>query len=765
MTPREALKRYFGYDSFRPGQEEIVSALLAGRDALAIMPTGAGKSLCYQVPALLLPGLTLVISPLISLMQDQVKGLNAAGIHAAFINSSLTETQIARALDLAAEGSYKLVYVAPERLESPVFRSFAAGADISMVTVDEAHCISQWGQDFRPSYLKILDFIDSLPRRPIVSAFTATATREVKDDIVCTLRLHDPKVLVTGFDRPNLYFQVERTRRKDDFVIQYLRGHPGESGIIYCATRKNVDKLQELLTEYGFAATKYHAGLSAEARRKNQNDFIYDTAPVIVATNAFGMGIDKSNVRFVLHYNMPQSMENYYQEAGRAGRDGLPSQCVLLFSAQDVIINKFLLDKKDFAEMDDEEADLLRQRDLQRLQTMERYCQTTECLRNYILAYFGEHPTAPCGNCGSCSSDFDEVDMTDAAKWMINCVAELHGRYGKAILFGTLQGANRARLRELGAERFKSYGRMKDTPRETLERLLAQLLEDGYLVQSDDQYAVLHIGDIAPLKAGGQLLVKLPPQREPEQARAPKPKRRSPMDALTSAGLELFNQLRQLRFDTAQREGLPPYVVFGDKSLVDMCLRAPRRAEDMLGIYGMGERKYEKYGAAFFAVIDAYRADHPDAVLSLDPPAPEPEKPLPSEKKKKPPKADRPAFYLTAEDARSFNYQDSYTGAELKAALIEAAGDPDVKAPTIKEIDEWLLVQRLIGMERLPTKGFYYVPTPAGVDAGLRSEDRVSARGTPYSVLLFTPEAQRMVVEHFVKAEASPAGEAVTESD
>ena len=524
MTPREALKRYFGYDSFRPGQEEIVSALLAGRDALAIMPTGAGKSLCYQVPALLLPGLTLVISPLISLMQDQVKGLNAAGIHAAFINSSLTETQIARALGLAAEGSYKLVYVAPERLESPVFRSFAAGADISMITVDEAHCISQWGQDFRPSYLKILDFIDSLPRRPIVSAFTATATREVKDDIVCTLRLHDPKVLVTGFDRPNLYFQVERTRRKDDFVIQYLRDHPGESGIIYCATRKNVDKLQELLTEYGFAATKYHAGLPAEARRKNQNDFIYDTAPVIVATNAFGMGIDKSNVRFVLHYNMPQSMENYYQEAGRAGRDGLPSQCVLLFSAQDVIINKFLLDKKDFAEMDDEEADLLRQRDLQRLQTMERYCQTTECLRNYILAYFGEHPTAPCGNCGSCNNDFDEVDMTDAAKWMINCVAELRGRYGKAILFGTLQGANRARLRELGAERFKSYGRMKDTPRETLERLLAQLLEDGYLVQSDDQYAVLHIGAVdardALVGRGVKLLVAAEQTGMAFQARA-----------------------------------------------------------------------------------------------------------------------------------------------------------------------------------------------------------------------------------------------------
>ena len=304
MTPLEALKRYFGYDFFRPGQAEIVDAILAGRDALAIMPTGAGKSICYQVPALLLPGITLVISPLISLMQDQVKALNAAGIRAAYINSSLSESQISRALNLAAEGSYKIIYVAPERLESGAFRSFAAAADISMVTVDEAHCISQWGQDFRPSYLKILDFVDSLPERPILSAFTATATREVRDDIICTLRLHDPELLVTGFDRPNLYFQVEQTHRKDDFVLQYLRDHPGESGIIYCATRKNVDKLQALLTDYGFAATKYHAGLAAETRKKNQNDFIYDKAPVIVATNAFGMGIDKSNVRFVLHYNI-----------------------------------------------------------------------------------------------------------------------------------------------------------------------------------------------------------------------------------------------------------------------------------------------------------------------------------------------------------------------------------------------------------------------------------------------------------------------------
>ena len=748
MTPLDALKRYFGYDSFRPGQGEIVDAILAGRDALAIMPTGAGKSICYQVPALLLPGITLVISPLISLMQDQVKALNAAGIHAAFINSTLTEKQIAHALDLAAEGSYKIIYVAPERLESGLFRSFAASADISMVTVDEAHCISQWGQDFRPSYLKILDFVDSLPRRPILSAFTATATREVQDDIRCTLRLHDPKLLVTGFDRPNLYFAVERTRRKDDFVLQFLRDHAGESGIIYCATRKNVDNLQELLAGEGLAVTKYHAGLAAETRRRNQNDFIYDTAPVIVATNAFGMGIDKSNVRFVLHYNMPQSMENYYQEAGRAGRDGLPSQCVLLYSAQDVIINKFLLDKKDFSDMEDEDAELLRQRDLQRLQTMERYCQTTACLRNYILEYFGEHPAVPCGSCGNCSGDYEETDMTNAAKWMINCVVELRGRFGKAVVFGTLQGANRARLREIGAEKFKSYGRLKDTPREVLDRLLAQLLDDGYLLQTDDQYAVLRMGDITPLKEGAQVLVKLPPQREAAPARAAKPKRRSVMDALTGAGMDLFGQLRQLRFDIAQREGLPPYVVFGDKSLADMCLRAPKTVEGMIGIYGMGERKYEKYAEPFFAVIDAYRNDHPDAVLSMEPPV---EEPVKTEKPAKKGKAAKVDFYLTEEDAKGFVYQDAYSGSELKAALLEAAGDPNVKAPTIKSIEAWLLEQRLIAMERFPTKGFYYVPTPAGVDAGLRSEDRVTASGVPYSTVAYTPQAQKLVVEHFIK--------------
>ena len=454
----ETLKTYFGYDTFREGQEKIVEAILANRDVLAIMPTGAGKSICYQIPALMLPGITLVISPLISLMQDQVKALNDAGIHAAFINSSLTENQISKALYLAASGRYKIIYVAPERLENYEFLEFARNVEISMVTVDEAHCISQWGQDFRPSYLKIVEFIKNLPKRPIVSAFTATATEEVKNDILCTLSLADPEVVITGFDRKNLYYSVENIRRKDEFIMEYIEKHPTESGIIYCATRKNVDNLFELLFKRGVPVTRYHAGLTNETRKKNQDDFIYDRTPVIIATNAFGMGIDKSNVRYVIHYNMPQSMENYYQEAGRAGRDGENSQCILLFSLQDVMIDRMLLDNKDFSDVDEEDEYLIRQRDIRRLQTMEGYCKTTGCLRNYILEYFGEKTSGPCDNCGNCHREYHEVDMTAEAKWVVNCVAETRGRYGLTIVLGTLMGAKRARLRELRTEQYKSYG-------------------------------------------------------------------------------------------------------------------------------------------------------------------------------------------------------------------------------------------------------------------------------------------------------------------
>ena len=623
MNAAEILKTYFGYDTFRKGQEEIIQSILSGNDALAIMPTGAGKSICYQVPAMLLPGVTVVISPLISLMQDQVKSLNAAGIHAAYINSSLTEIQISKALSLAAQGTYKIIYVAPERLESFGFMQFASKGSISMVTVDEAHCISQWGQDFRPSYLKIVDFIERLPARPIVGAFTATATEEVKSDIECILKLRNPKVIVTGFDRENLYYRVEYVagRRKDEFVAEYIDKHPDESGIIYCATRKNVDTLYEKLSSHGVPVTAYHAGMNSEVRKKNQEDFIYDRLPVIVATNAFGMGIDKSNVRFVIHYNMPQSMENYYQEAGRAGRDGENACCILLFSAHDVMINKYLLSGKQFEGVDRADIELIRQRDAHRLQVMEGYCRTTECLRNYILGYFGEKTGAPCDNCGNCHREYIEVDMTDDAKWVINCIAETKGRYGQAVVIGTLRGANRARLKEIGVNSYRSYGALSNRSEAELRRLISHMLETGYLIQTDDEYSVLRLGEVRALKEENArvILRTFEERKENESARKRKLQNSRSTDSLTAAGFKLFEKLRQLRLTIAREEALPPYIIFNDKTLIDMCVKTPKTRQEMLDVSGVGSNKLLKYGQRFMDEIAAFMKDDPDAVLSIKP--------------------------------------------------------------------------------------------------------------------------------------------------
>lgn len=622
MTATEILKTYFGYDTFRKGQKDIIESILSGRDALAVMPTGAGKSICYQVPALLLSGVTVVISPLISLMQDQVKSLNAAGIHAAFINSSLTESQIAKALSLAAQGTYKIIYVAPERLENPGFMQFAVRANISMVTVDEAHCISQWGQDFRPSYLKIVEFIERLPQRPIVSAFTATATEEVKMDIECILKLRNPLMIVTGFDRENLYFSVEHIagKHKDDFVTDYIDKHPSESGIIYCATRKNVDALYEMLSARGVAVTAYHAGMDNRVRKKNQEDFIYDRRPVIVATNAFGMGIDKSNVRFVIHYNMPQSMENYYQEAGRAGRDGENARCILLFAARDVMINKFLLEKKEFENLDADDIELIRERDTHRLHVMEHYCKTTGCLRNYILEYFGEKTGAPCDNCGNCHREYIEEDMTDDAKWVINCIAETKGRYGQAVVIGTLIGAKRARLTELGVTTYQSYGALENRSEANLRRLIAHMVEEGYLVQTDGTYSVLQMGDIQALKEeNARLIVRTFKEQKKDAGIRKRPTRhKQGTDSLTAAGFELFEKLRRLRLEIARKEALPPYVVFSDKTLIDMCAKMPKNQREMLAVSGVGENKFRKYGKRFLDEIEAFSTDSPDAVLSIE---------------------------------------------------------------------------------------------------------------------------------------------------
>lgn len=615
----ETLKTYFGYDTFREGQEKIVEAILTNRDVLAIMPTGAGKSICYQIPALILPGITLVISPLISLMQDQVKALNDAGIHAAFINSSLTENQISKALYLAASGRYKIIYVAPERLENYEFLEFARNVEISMVTVDEAHCISQWGQDFRPSYLKIVEFIKNLPKRPIVSAFTATATEEVKNDILCTLSLEDPEVVITGFDRKNLYYSVENIRRKDEFIMEYIEKHPTESGIIYCATRKNVDNLFELLFKRGVPVTRYHAGLTNETRKKNQDDFIYDRTPVIIATNAFGMGIDKSNVRYVIHYNMPQSMENYYQEAGRAGRDGENSQCILLFSLQDVMIDRMLLDNKDFSDVDEEDEYLIRQRDIRRLQTMEGYCKTTGCLRNYILEYFGEKTSGPCDNCGNCHREYHEVDMTAEAKWVVNCVAETRGRYGLTIVLGTLMGAKRARLRELRTDQYKSYGALSGHSEAELRTLISQMTERGYLYQTQEKYSVLKLGNLTPLKDENiRVIMRTYEEKEPDKKKKiQKTVRKRSTDALTSAGYDLFEILRKLRLEIAKEESMPPYIIFSDKTLIDMCVKKPSDEEEMLNVSGVGANKLKKYGQRFLQEIQKFCTERPGVTLSM----------------------------------------------------------------------------------------------------------------------------------------------------
>ena len=604
-TPKEALKAVFGYDSFRPGQEAVINAILDGRDILAVMPTGAGKSLCYQVPAMLLSGITLVISPLISLMQDQVKALNEAGVNAAFINSSLSEKELNDTFKNAYKGHYKIIYVAPERLMSEGFISFAKSVEISMVTVDEAHCISQWGQDFRPSYMDIAEFINILDKRPIISAFTATATQNVREDIICSLGLNDPYFLVTGFDRENLFFQVDKPQNKERFILDFIGRHRGESGIIYCATRKNVDSLYTLLRKQHISVGKYHAGMSNEERKQMQNDFVFDYTSIVIATNAFGMGIDKSNVRFVIHYNMPSSMENYYQEAGRAGRDGLNSECILLFSPQDIIINRFLLEHKDFSDIDPIDAMTIRERDIKRLQIMEGYCYTTECLRNYILKYFGEDPKKPCDDCGNCLRQFETLDMTDEAKKIINCIYESRGRYGKNIIMDTVLGAKTARLTEIGATEYKSYGVLESSNKNLLRRLIEELLLEGYI--QTGEYQVLKLGDISRLKnTENKVLVKITDEDKITKRKEKPKKNKKGMDSLTSNGFKLFDKLKELRLEIARAEKIPPYIVFNDKTLIDMCAKMPATKSDMLNVSGVGENKYGKYGERFIAVIKEY---------------------------------------------------------------------------------------------------------------------------------------------------------------
>lgn len=617
MEPIDILKQYFGYDMFREGQRPLIDSVLKGRDVLGIMPTGAGKSMCFQIPALMMEGITLVISPLISLMKDQVGALNQAGVHAAFLNSSLTMGQYVKALHLAKEGRYKIIYVAPERLETEGFLEFALSENvhISFLAVDEAHCVSQWGQDFRPSYLKIMEFLKKLPYRPVVGAYTATATEDVRDDIMDILELQNPYVMTTGFDRENLYYAVKKPVDKYKELVYYLKDREkkfsGSSGIIYCLTRKNVEDICYRLRKEGISVTRYHAGLSDEERRENQEDFIYDRRQIMVATNAFGMGIDKSDVRFVIHYNMPKNMESYYQEAGRAGRDGEPAECILYYEPMDVRTNRFFIENgEDNEELDEFTRRLVKERDIERLKQMTFYCFTSECLRHYILKYFGENSSGYCGNCLNCMTQFEEVDITNEARAIIHCMDANRMNYGVSTIIDILRGAKNQKILSKGLNQNPEYGTLSQMTVTRLRQIVQELMYQGYLELSGDQYPVIQTTrKSAEFQQNNRTLVmKLAKEKEQEEVSGRKQKKGSRKKAgaaamLSEKDLELFETLRVLRREIAGEEKVPPYMIFSDKTLALMSAAHPANLEEMLRISGVGEFKLQKYGERFLQVI------------------------------------------------------------------------------------------------------------------------------------------------------------------
>ena len=608
---KNVLKKYFGYDEFREGQEELINSILDGKDTVGIMPTGAGKSICFQIPALMMGGITLVISPLISLMKDQVAALNQAGIHAAYLNSSLSLNQYRKALQYAKGGRYKIIYVAPERLTTNEFLDFAVEANISMISIDEVHCVSQWGQDFRPSYLKILDFVDKLPTRPIISGFTATATKEVKEDIIRILRLKSPFVLTTGFDRENLSFSVQSPKDKYQVVHNYVKKNKEQSGIIYCLTRKEVEEVCGRLYQEGYPVTRYHAGLSDKERKDNQDDFIYDRKPIMVATNAFGMGIDKSNIRYVIHYNMPKDLESYYQEAGRGGRDGEPAECILLYGGRDLVINQLFIDNNNSnEEIDCQTLQVIKERDRDRLKKMTYYCFTKDCLRDYILRYFGEYGEDYCGNCVNCLTEFEERDVSNIARQLIGCVKESRQRFGMTLIVDTVRGSKAQKLINNGMINNEYHGSLPGEPVYFLKQVLNHLVLKGYLYQTTEKYSILKLTEKseAVFNEEETIIMKFTKQEKKSE----KDKSKSSKVNLSKEWLdaeaqpELFESLRKLRLEIAREEKVPPYIVFSDKTLRHMCQLKPSSKEEMLTVSGVGNYKLDKYGERFLDAISMW---------------------------------------------------------------------------------------------------------------------------------------------------------------
>ncbi len=596
----EILKEYFGHDDFRSGQEEIIDSLSSGRDAVCIMPTGAGKSMCYQIPAMLLPGVTLVISPLISLMRDQVTSLVGSGVRAAYINSTLTMTQYTKVLSLMEQGRYKLVYVAPERLESEGFIEVCKRMDISMVAVDEAHCVSHWGQDFRPSYLKIERFISELSKRPVVGAFTATATENVRNDIVRLLSLQNPVCVTTGFDRPNLFFSVISPTTKSAKLLELVRERQSLSGIIYCSTRLAVENVCDLLNDNGFRAVRYHAGLDESERRRSQDDFVYDRVSVMVATNAFGMGIDKSNVSYIIHYNMPKDLESYYQEAGRAGRDGSEAECILMYEPKDVRTAKFLIENSEPNEqLSEQERRELRLRDEMRLKYMVVYSTTNDCLRSFMLGYFGEKHTGACGKCSNCLLHYELRDITVDAQKILSCVVRTRQRFGVKMICDILRGSENARIKSLGLDRLSTYGLMKEQSESAVRSKINELLSKEYLQQSGGEYPVLQLTHRSGAVLRGEETIETKVLKD---ERASKPGK-------TEDGA-LFAQLKALRKSLAEKAGVPAYVVFTDASLRDMAMKKPVTRSEFAGVNGVGQAKLERFGEIFMQEIRRYAEEN-----------------------------------------------------------------------------------------------------------------------------------------------------------
>ena len=612
MDQYEALKYYFGHSQFRQGQEALINAILSSRDVLGIMPTGGGKSLCYQIPALVLEGVTVVISPLISLMKDQVAALSEAGIQAAYLNSTLTPQQMQLVYQRTREGAYQLLYVAPERLDTAEFSALVEQISVPLVAVDEAHCISQWGQDFRPSYLNIAAFVQRLPRRPVVAAFTATATGEVQADIVRLLELWEPLRMVTGFDRPNLFFDVRRPKQKTPVLLRLIQERQDKSGIVYCATRSAVERLCKNLCAKGIAATRYHAGLDEEERRQNQDDFQFDRKTVMVATNAFGMGIDKSNVGFVIHYHMPKSLEAYYQEAGRAGRDGEPADCIQLYSNGDVETAKYLIENSGNDLLTQEEQDDIRQRDYDRLNAMIGYCKTTRCYRSYILSYFGQNAPTSCGNCGNCKGDYESQDITVHAQMLLSCILRIRQRMGyyvgKTLVIQTLQGSKNRRVLDMGLDELSTYGLLPKTSAREIRDEIEFLEQEGYL-RTNPEHQTLEPSKSASaiLFEGKKVSMPVRIDRIEEETGDGRKGPKKAAGALPEDAKGLYNVLKALRMKLAQEQDVPAYIVFSNATLTDMAVKAPRTMPEFLGVSGVGEVKAEKYGEAFLKAIALYQ--------------------------------------------------------------------------------------------------------------------------------------------------------------